>query len=383
MSSLAQRISCPRAPPSPLAGSGELDLFERLDSEVRAELAQAYAPKSDGPLGTAWRSFAKFARRVPNRQLFKQPRATGDLAAEAWNEWTLVLWAWDEGRGKSAKTGRPLLARSIEQRVSLLKGLLSHRYGFAIAGAAPRLKSLLSRMKDKDPLGRSRKKRRGLRRRHLIKGWEGGWRAKCAASSAARHEWAALTTSWHVLARGGELAGILRSDVQFKTARGGGRRYVIVWVQPLKKRGDQARQKLPQFIAERPGEEWEPYAALRRVCQEHDDAGRADEAPLLRVRGGAATTARYRALVRRFVVGIGMPPAQFGAQSTRIGGASDLASTGEASQLLLQAKGRWASDIARIYARMTRRAHLAASDLMHAARGRDLEELIPGFVEPA
>ena len=38
-----------------------------------------------------------------------------------------------------------------------------------------------------------------------------------------------------------------------------------------------------------------------------------------------------------------------------------------------------ASDIGRIYARMTRRSQLAASGLMQKARGRDLEELFPGF----
>ena len=95
------------------------------------------------------------------------------------------------------------------------------------------------------------------------------------------------------------------------------------------------------------------------------------------------TTARYRALVKRYAGMLGYAPGEFGAHSTRIGGATDLASTGAASELLLQAKGRWNSDIARIYARMTRRAHLAASDLMHAAKGRDLEELMPSFVEPA
>ena len=39
------------------------------------------------------------------------------------------------------------------------------------------------------------------------------------------------------------------------------------------------------------------------------------------------------------------------ARSPLIGGATDLASTGKASQLLLRAKGRWASDIGAIYAR--------------------------------
>ena len=60
---------------------------------------------------------------------------------------------------------------------------------------------------------------------------------------------------------------------------------------------------------------------------------------------------------------------EVGAHSPRIGGGTDLASTGQASELLLQAKGPWQSDIGRIYARMTRRMHLAVSELMHKARG--------------
>ena len=74
---------------------------------------------------------------------------------------------------------------------------------------------------------------------------------------------------------------------------------------------------------------------------------------------------------------------EVGAHSPRIGGGTDLASTGQASELLLQAKGRWQSDIGRIYARMTRRMRLAASELMHKARGRDLEELLPSFTQAA
>ena len=69
-----------------------------------------------------------------------------------------------------------------------------------------------------------------------------------------------------------------------------------------------------------------------------------------------------------------------GAHSFRIGGATDLADQG-ASPALLQAKGRWATDIGRIYARMTRRAQLAASEPMQMRGGRDLEELCPGFVQ--
>ena len=92
--------------------------------------------------------------------------------------------------------------------------------------------------------------------------------------------------------------------------------------------------------------------------------------------------AQLRKHVRDCAAAIGYPKRkQWGAHSGRIGGATDLAATGKASELLLKAKGRWASDIGKIYARMTRRSQLAASRLMHQARGRDLEEIHPGFTQ--
>ena len=72
------------------------------------------------------------------------------------------------------------------------------------------------------------------------------------------------------------------------------------------------------------------------------------------------TTAHFRALMRRFASMQGFDPKKFGGHSARIGGA-----TGQFSEsMILSAKGRWQSDIGKIYAR-TRRAHLAASELMH------------------
>ena len=93
-------------------------------------------------------------------------------------------------------------------------------------------------------------------------------------------------------------------------------------------------------------------------------------------------TSHLRALARRYARALELPAKEFGAQSFRIGGATDIAERSDSgTELLLKAKGRWSSDIGRIYARMTRRAHLAASDLLHQARSRDLEELIPSFTQ--
>ena len=91
------------------------------------------------------------------------------------------------------------------------------------------------------------------------------------------------------------------------------------------------------------------------------------------------TVERLRGLAKRIWRAAGQEGA-VGAHSFRIGGATDLADQG-ASPLLLQAKGRWSSDIGKIYARMTRRAQLAASELMQRRAGRDLEELCPRFTQ--
>ena len=56
----------------------------------------------------------------------------------------------------------------------------------------------------------------------------------------------------------------------------------------------------------------------------------------------------------------------------RIGGATDI---GDTNPLMLQAKGRWGSDIARIYNRLTRRGLVEASRAMHRHAAKDMEEL--------
>jgi hypothetical protein len=266
--------------------------------------------------------------------------------------------------------------------VALLKGLLSHRYGFQLTSDPVRLRSLVRKLVAEDPLAGMRRKRRGIRRRHLRKAWERS-AAMRATGIAKLARWAAGVTAWHVLARGGELASVARSDLSFERD-GKGHQYAVLWLRPLKKRAGQAQPKVPQYIAEQPGQEWEPYAALARLAHALDSAGHPRSDPLFRMGNGKGiSTASVRAFARDVAQLVRIPEKQVGAHSFRIGGATDLASTGAASVLLLQAKGRWQSDIARIYARMTRRAHLAASRLMHAARGRDLEELLPDFVQPA
>ena len=329
------------------------------------------------------RSFGIFARSVPNRVLFKRPAFAGDSAAEAHNEWTLCLWAlWLESF-VSAKTKERLKSSTIEQRISMLKGLLCHRYGFTLAGAAPRLASLISSIREADPKAGLRRKRRALRYRHLKRAGR-KFPALRAHTFAAVNRWAAVCSARVILARGGELGTIMRSDLTFHAKRNG-KRYAIIRVRPLKKKGGAAQPKVPQLIGEFEGDDVAcAYTALRRLAELGVWESKPDVTPLFRSSlTKAMSTGAFRALVRAIVKLLGFNPKEFGAQSARIGGATDLAGTGRASQLLLQAKGRWASDIGKIYARMTRKQQLAVSDLMYECKGKDLEEIMPEFTQPA
>ena len=216
-------------------------------------------------------------------------------------------------------------------------------------------------------------------------------------SAQAVNELAMMSTAWHALARGGEVApasfdpqlSATRADLGFGTTKSGVR-YAVVWLRPLKKRANKHVPKVPQFIQEFDGGGADTYWALRRLV-ELDPVPESERptTPMFRAVGQRGrrrhfSTVMLRDLIRKRMRQLGEErPEEWGAHSARIGGATDLASTGRLDQLTLQAKGRWASDIGKIYTRLTRRSQLAASRLMQQARGRDLEEIIPNYSQPA
>ena len=160
-------------------------------------------------------------------------------------------------------------------------------------------------------------------------------------------------------------------------------------LRPLKKRGQAVQPKVPQYIAEHDGGPSDTYAALARLVRLDpvEPALRA-ATPLFRLRSGnrlrPMVVEDVRNTIRAYAATIGYTCAsEWGTHSARIGGATDLCSQGSCSEVLLAAKGRLGSDIGKIYARMTRRAQLRASRLMQAARGRCVEELMPGFTQAA
>lgn len=371
--------------------------MRRLDEGAAARIGRAYAPKSRPALNSALKAFARFSAACPERTLFKSQTRDRDPAVAAWNEWTFILFAQFMATVPSKKTNALVCPKTVESYVSLLKGYLSYSYDFEILERSPRLKRLLDDMREGDPLKGMRRKRRGLRRRHLRRMWARFADVR-ADTRRAVTDHALLASAWHTLARGGELVQqqrakamtpVSRADLSFGETSGGVH-YALLWLRPLKKKGRQLQPKVPQYIQEFDGKGSDVYAALRRL-EKFDPIPEEERAttPLFRREDAQGrvqpmTVPMMRALIKERMARLGYNvPSHWGAHSCRIGGATDLVSTGQSSQLLLQAKGRWGSDIGRIYARMTRRSQMAASRLMQRARGRDLEEILPSFVQPA
>ena len=335
------------------------------------------------------RSLRRFARGpARSRDLFVRPRVHGEVDPAAYNEWSLMLWAEWLVTTPSRKTGKPVKAATAATYVSLVKTELSVRLGFdLITTSEKRLKRLIRRMRAAEPVP-NRRKRRGLRGRHLRKAFPRmGYDAD--VSRKAVNEWAAVATAWEGVARGREVCygafdpanpGPTRADLSFEEDRHG--RTATLWLRPLKKRGVAAAAKVPIVFAEGDGGGSDTYAALRRLVR-HDPvaANRAAVTPLFRNGSGRGLSCdAFRKLVKRVAAALGYKEKHFGAQSPRIGGATDI---GEGSPLLLQAKGRWAGDLGKIYARLTRRGLVRASRAMQKRGSRDLEEIYEAFAQPA
>ena len=355
-------------------------MLRRLDGGARKRLRHVLARSSLRKLRSAMRHFAKFAAAIPNRKLFKRDTLH--------NEWTMCLYLEYCAVSPSERTGKPIAVSSAAEYASMLTSHWSREMGFPLLGtAAQRFPAIIRQMR-KAEAPSSRRERRGLRRSHLQQAWKAS-PALRAKTAAAANMAAAISTAWQAVARAAELTAtkfdpkqhLTRADLVKSGSAARGDEAYTLWTVPLKK---SAAEKVPVLFAKGDGGIADTYAMLERL-ERLDPVPRSERkrTPMFRTGKRAMSSRDFLKGVHNFARAAGQDPKRFGKHSLRIGGATDLADAG-ASPLLLQAKGRWAGDLGRIYARMTRRSQLAASKtMMRAKLGKDLEELFPGFVQPA
>ena len=378
---------------------GEIHSYEVLQERAVHHVLHVLAESSRGKLRTATNWLRIFMRKFPKRRPFlKTPRYRGDLKVELYNEWSMILFVTWMATVTSRRTGIKLNVDTISQYQSMLKSALSTQYGFDVLGDPKRLPRVLKKLQREQPYT-ERKKRRGLRRRHLRKAWKAASKMlqpDLAMSDTARRDrankWAAITTAWQALARGCEVSAKsrrkwnastlpTRADLSFHIHKNG-TRYAVLLLRARKKRG--RSPKIPLIFSEDDHGGADTYWALHELERlDPVDESLRHKTPLFRTTEGALTQREFIKTIKDIAQLIGLDSSLFNGHSCRIGGATDLIDA-KGSPLLLQAKGRWGSDIGRIYARMTRRAQISASKLIQKGKGgRDLEDIFPDFTQPA
>ena len=390
----------PSFPPRSVAGSQATLRHRRAspravaggtwDSLSNAVLQRLRGPANSGTNAntrSALNKLEEFAEGpARDRPLFIQPSFYGDLHASSYNEWSLLTFAEWLTVVNSRKTGKPVMPATIECYMSLIKTELGIHFGCEpVINGGKRIRRVLKSISTESP-AHDRKKRRGLRGRHLAKAFK-KMHYGTSRSVQSVNEWASVATAREALARGGEVtkasrggAGPTRADLSFEHDKYG--RTATLWLRPLKKRGKAAAAKVPIVFAEYDGGGADTYSALRRLVEvDRVPLAARSSTPLFRnADGSALSQSSFRNLVKKIATALGYDPAGFGGHSPRIGGATDI---GDKNPLMLQAKGRWGSDIAKIYNRLTRRGLVAASLAMHRKGSRDMEELYAGFAQPA
>jgi len=360
-----------------------------LERRARERLRGRLAAPSRRKLRTAMRHFKRFKRALGDRRrALREPDERGCYRAQLHNEWSLVLFA-EYLATRQNRHGKRLAVDTVAQYISMVKQELSIRYGFAIAGEPHRLPQVIKALRRSRPK-QQRRQRRGIRGQHLRAAWSASRQLR-EQSADAVNLWAAATTAWQAVARGGEVATEqaelsawsaarrpTRADLTFHGK--GRRRYAQLMLRGIKQNDGGIGDKVPILFARGDGGGDDTYAALRRLVDvDPCPRGRRGVTPLFRVGGRPMTVEQLRGLAHTIWEAAGLR-GNVGAHSFRIGGATDVAANG-GSAALLQAKGRWSTDIGRIYARMTRRAQLGASLLMQRRAPRDLEELCPQFTQ--
>ena len=390
----------PRLPRATHAGEREVGIVSAESRRVNELLATRIHRRLFGADGLGASSKVKAALKwlrlfkktvVPTGELFQIPRWDGDVAATAANEWRFMQFLEFLALTPSRRLGKPVSGATGAAYVMAAHDYFCDLLGTELCPRRRRLRKILRSIRREAKS--QRRARRGLRGSHLRRAYPQGPQGLVGA---ALNRAAAVVFAWGAVARMGEVAHesrgklrfqpdlhVTRKDVSWHKAKGKFGRAVTVWLRPLKKK--KAAAKVPVMFEEGDGGGDDVYAFLKALfrhdCHREAEAGCT---PMFRERGRQAVHPKdFTAEVKQAAVRAGQDSSLFKGHSPRIGAATDLVDRG-ASMLMLQARGRWDSDVAAIYARMTEGGQLQLSRLMQSKhRTRDLEEVFTGFVQAA
>ena len=391
---------------------GESTLAARLRRDVRARARETL---DVGRLRTALAWCDDFIADTEREPLFRRLEHAGDLEAMVHNQTTLDMLAEYIRQRGSRKNGRKrstLRSDTIQTYVATIKLLRGSEAHYHIT--CPQVNVVApaahKRMRQQDGAPGDRTLCRGMRSHMLRELARRGWDR---SSRRGAVEWAAALTAHNLLLRGGEIGSV--DQKPFDTSRDvtiGSVHFMapsveseyMPWltidVVPIK--DTVARKRVcPMPVRRRShggslgDDPLDVYDAVVLAIRARTGrlppklgrvSGLAGVSPLfVKAQGGEWKSADSRALVRRMAAALELDPADFGGKSFRVGGATDWrAVLGESkAERIIRQRGRWDSDIHKIYERALATEHLSGSALVGGASGAELEALCAGWAQPA
>ena len=244
--------------------------------------------------------------------------------------------------------------------------------GFPQPNLSPAWRRFVSGLKRRNTRPEGRHSQLGLRAWHLRHG------RIPQRSLRDLHARALVVTGWHCLARPIELIGLMRAHLLWLDG------HAVIRLQPAKKPAGHPR--VPTLIAPGDGSGTDAYAALSDLeAADPIPASLRATTPLFSLGRprNRSTRQQVSAAVRTIIRSSGetQPARQFAGRSLRVGGATELAARG-ASDLTIRLLGRWGSDAAHAYTRVSHAQALSLSaTLGSAGQGLDpsLETAFPGY----
>ena len=391
---------------------GERDLAALLLADAEASVLSANETASwVSRMGTAFHWLALFHVALPN-MVKLHPLGGQDHRANALkneNFWArLAAFMRRHGSIKRGQTGAPVGSGQVQAVISTLRAFraIGARYSLVTPECNEWLPRIKRSMRKEDGPALERKLQLGIRARHFEQLDSVGWDR---SSTEGIYDHALAHTLKIVIGRGGE-GGLVEGKKQcdFDPRRAptvadfrswfessprvnGGLPWLRVWWYPIKdQHGTHAKVPIP--VSKRghaaPGADPAcPYDAIHAwwtIRSRQVPEARWDQEAFFThpTTGKICDTGYVRGLARRMGRLLGISEAALGAKSFRIAGATDMYDAhGEHAQRLLKERGRWHTDIAYIYARISESAHLAAAQAMANASGVDMEHGA-GWVQP-
>lgn len=383
---------------------------QRLREGIAHRLAETTDSDRQRSAVAAFSEFMRDTDRLP----FVDPTAVG---GKWYNQETLDMFAEylrERGsRKRGRERGKPTTAGHISSLVSAVRLLVERHQRMLLTSKADNVVAplMFKHMRKGDGPPQQRRLSRGIRGMHLRKVADLGYQRR---SGWGLMRWAVAATAINLLLRGGEV-GVTKRGASFDAARdiswssfdwhepcaeSRGRPWLIVDVVGIKDSNYRNRVTCMPICRRHSWDECalgdDPacaYDALFMLWMERRGRVTAGERAY---RGGSVTpffvsegggpwcTRDTQDLAVELGSRLGFAASEVGGKAFRIGGATDLREVhGGGAQLLIKERGRWASDVAQLYQRALLRTQLDASAGAADADGRDMEEALTGWVQPA